>query len=204
MEDSSYTFAIGNLLENPQKYQFSPFTGKSFLKTYYNSRKQILRSLSINTNILEIMKLVESDFSKIKKLNSNTNLEFKTEYVLINILRHIFCKNILENENKIIHVLIKKFEIRKKLFSEYDSKFSESTKHYTNLKNYLLLSIICLLKFESTQNLKLFNVSLKINDLLCSQHGIEMNEFEKILFSFLIHKEISLIDKLCIKKGVKL
>ena len=123
---------------------------------------------------------------------------------MINILRHIFCKNILENENKIIHVLIKKFEIRKKLFSEYDSKFSESTKHYTNLKNYLLLSIICLLKFESTQNLKLFNVSLKINDLLCSQHGIEMNEFEKILFSFLIHKEISLIDKLCIKKGVKL
>ena len=111
---------------------------------------------------------------------------------------------IIENKNndKLLEILIKKFEIKKKIFEYYDSEFKENVKDFLNLKNYILLSLICLLKFEKTSNLKFLNVSLKINDIISSQKIKLVSSEDIMLYSFIIKKELEIISILCNKKGV--
>ena len=71
------------------------------------------------------------------------------------------------------------------------------------IKNYILLSIICLFKYEKTKNLKFLNTSLKLNDLISSQRK-KLIILEDILFySFIIKKELEVIEILMNKVGVK-
>lgn len=203
MENLSYQYSIGNLFECPQKYQISPYIGKSFLKSYEDSRKKILKLLNIQIDTLKIQKLLDENFVDIKNSNSIIKEKFETHILLNSILRKILKKNTEKIDDEVINIFVKKFEIKKKLFFEYDSKFKEITDDYQNLKNYLLLSIICLLKFEKFRNLKFLNVSLKINDLLCSQLGIKRDEIENVLLAFALSKELNLIENLCIEKGLR-
>ena len=80
--------------------------------------------------------------------------------------------------------------------------FKENTKKFINLKNYVLLSLICLLKFEKTNNLKFLNVSLKLNDTICSQVKTLVILEDILIFNFVIKKELQIIFDLCDKKGI--
>ena len=105
----------------------------------------------------------------------------------------------LDQHNKII----KKFEIKKKIFESYNLEFKENTTKYLNLKNYILLSIICLFKYEKTKNLKFLNTSLKLNDLISSQRKKLIILEDILLYSFIIKKELEVIEILMNKVGVK-
>ena len=201
MEDLQYQYSKGNLLENPQKYQMSSFVGESFLKAYKKSRKDILKSLNTQVDILKIQRLINENFlEKDPYLIVQEN--FETQILFNSILKKML--NQEHVDDKLISIFVKKFEIRKRLYSKYNKKFKEVVTDYQNLKNYLLLSIICLLKFEVLGNLKFLNASLKINDLLCSELDIKRDEAENELLSFVINKELRLIEKLCKEQGLAL
>ena len=65
-----------------------------------------------------------------------------------------------------------------------------------SLKNYILLSIICLEKFELDKNLKFLNCSLKLNDIICSVFNNDIDDNNIGMISFLIKKELEIVKKL--------
>jgi hypothetical protein len=196
-----YKYTKNNLLKIPEKYQMSTFENLDFLAGYKKSRQSILEIIENNNEILDFQDILKktsicenNNFKNIQKFFIDTDKLLKFLYVDV--------LNDYNNDNISLDILIKKFEIKKKIFESYDLEFKENTKKFINLKNYILLSLICLLKYEKTNNLKFLNVSLKLNDTICSQVKTLVILEDILIFNFVIKKELQIIFNLCDKKGI--
>lgn len=202
---SMYQYSIRSLLGNPEKYQMSPFEGKEFLHNYKKSRMSKIKHFEKNQN--SITKF--DNILKIIRFKGDTNIQNKIRKDTIETeeLFTFLCSKLEENKmesflKEIIDVFIKKFEIRKKIFNAYDADFKVASNDFTNLKNYSLFSLICLLEYHKTDNLKYLNTSLKLNDIICSQSTKISSSDDITLFLFIVKKELEFIFVLCDKKKV--
>jgi len=201
-----YPYTETNLLENPQKYQMSPYLGKNFLINFFKARKNQIKVLEKSEkNILEldeVIKQLSRNFSK-NTLDDFLQINIETEEILSLLL--INFSNIIDNDiTKILNKFIKKFEVKKRLYSSYDRNFKENSSLYSNLRNYLLLSTLCLLAYKKNKNLKYLNTSLKLNDTACSQINKLKNNLEKSLFYHILKIELQNVNSLCNIKKVGL
>ena len=122
----------------------------------------------------------------------------QTENIFYNI-----CLDI-NNEAKIFEInkYIKKFEVTKKIFSTYDMNLKPITEDYTIIRNYLLLSLICLLKYKKSKKIQFLSTILKLNDIICSQI-YKIDELDDILFSqYVLKLELKYINELATRKGI--
>lgn len=202
---SMYQYSIRSLLEDPEKYQMSPFEGREFLHNYKKSRMSKIKHFEKNQN--SITKF--DDILKIIRFKGDTNIQNKIRKDTIETeeLFTFLCSKLEENKMKgflkeIIDVFIKKFEIRKKIFNAYNADFKVASNDFANLKNYSLFSLICLLEYHKTDNLKYLNTSLKLNDIICSQSTKISSSDDITLFLFIVKKELEFIFSLCDKKKV--
>lgn len=199
---TNYPYSSENLIENPQKYQMSPFEGKDFLSSYLNSRKKIIQILEKNkkNSYDEIL----DQFKKFTDVNFES---FSETIILEKFLSFLICNlfemNKDEKTNEYVDLLLKKFEIKKRLYSTYNSEFKEITNDYKNLHNYTLLTLIFQIKHKQTRALKYLNAILKLNDILCSQHS-NLNSHDAELTYYLLRNEIDFVSELCHKKGIEL
>jgi len=184
-----YNYSKKGQLHNPQKYQKTPFEGKKFLLSYQNFREK---------NIKNLKQKIEDkkDFNEIIKnfqIEKCDDIKFSTRILLKSILK----ENVdSEKYDKIVNVLIKKFEVKKRIFSSYDKLFFENSSNYQDMINYILLSNICAKQYEKTKNLKFLNTVLKLNDLICSEiENIEEN-IELNLSLHCLNKELDFVLKL--------
>ena len=197
-----YKYIKKNLLKIPEKYQMSTFENLDFLISYKKSRQSISEIIRNNDEIFDFKDVL----NKTSILKNNNFKNIQKSFIETDKLLQFLYVDILNdqnNDNISLDILIKKFEIKKKIFESYDLEFKENTKKFINLKNYILLSLICLLKFEKTNNLKFLNVSLKLNDTICSQVKTLVILEDILIFNFVIKKEIQIIFDLCDKKGIK-
>ena len=183
----------------------SKYVGPEFLKSYKESRVKNIEIFQKE----DIFENYESVLMNIVKNKPNlSNFTFNAEcYDTENLLAFLYVRlktgKSNETDKKILNRLIKKFEIKKLLCLQYNANFTEIDSNYTELCNYILLSLCCLLKYEQTNNLKFLNISLKLNDTVSSQHNKINNNFEKSLFCFVLQKELNYIFTLCKLKGIK-
>ncbi len=201
-----YPYTETNLLENPQKYQMSPYLGKNFLINFFKSRKNQLKVLEKTEKIFlevdEVIKQLSINYSK-NTLDDFLQTNIETEEILSLLL--IKFSNAIDNDiTKILNEFIKKFEVKKRLYSSYDRNFKESSSLYSNLRNYILLSTLCMLAYKKNNNLKYLNTSLKLNDTVCSQINRLKTNLEKSLFYHILKIELQNIDSLCNTKKVGL
>lgn len=188
-----YTYSKPDLLKNPQKYQKTPYLGLDFLNTYKISRLSKISSLEV------------TDFSLNDFLDSlTTNFKDNHEFLLSEFLNYIlimtkneFNFNIVKKNTDLV---LKKFELKKKLFIKYDSKFKEIVSDYDFLRNYLLLSLLCVIQYEKSLSLKYLNSCLKINDTISSQIIESLDDIT--LFKYVLEKEVEFINQLCNKTGI--
>lgn len=205
-KNTLYPYTETNLLENPQKYQMSPYLGKNFLIIFFKSRENQLKVLEkTGKNFLEldeIIKQLSINYSK-NTLDDFLQTNIETEEILSLLL--IKFSNAIDNGiTKILNEFIKKFEVKKRLYSSYDRNFKESSSLYSNLRNYILLSTLCMLAYKKNNNLKYLNTSLKLNDTICSQINKLKTNLEKSLFYHILKIELHNIDSLCNTKKVGL
>ena len=97
---------------------------------------------------------------------------------------------------------LKKFEINKRLYDKYDDNEKNSTR-YDIIENYILLSVISILKFKKTENLKFLNTALKLNDTICSEFRNMIKEDYNKLFKFSLESEMSIITRFMKKIGAQ-
>ena len=170
--DNSYQYTKENLLQSPTKYQYSLYEGRSFFKKYNNSRNNCLSEL---TKRLDYM--LENDIPIFNKFSEN-NIYEKNDLILNNFLNHlnkISNSEIIKFKN-IIKVLIKRFEVSKKLYMKYDKMLlKKSSTNYKEISNYPLFSILLQrfykLSLIPEEKLIYLNTILKINDLIISIKG---------------------------------
>ena len=195
----TYPYSNTDLLENPELYQFTKFMGEKFLESYFYSRKIILND--IGGKIDKKMNFSEI-IDNLTNINNLENNEYNLEKLLLKILSNNQNRN--EKLNEIIDIFLKKYEIKKKLVMQYDNDFHEKDSNYKNLRNYILLDLLCVIRFNETKNLKFLNTILKINDMLVTQISLWNNKNDLCVFQWLLENEIRIILELCKLKGVKI
>jgi len=183
----NYKYTKKKLFEEIERYQFTPFYGEEFLDAYKESRTNILDKIKVQK--FEIERIFDSIYEKTD--GQKHSEVFVTEYELIKIIHHGFTENI-----KILNKIIKRFEITKKIFGKYDLMLDKNLSEKKSLRNYILLSIICLKRFEKDRNLKFLNCSLKLNDIICSVFNDDIHNNDLYMINFVLRKELDVIEKL--------
>ena len=165
--DSKYSYTSQHLLKYPHKYQYSKFEGNQFFENFYNDREICLDFLKMRLKRLEIA----NNYSI--KLNSN---HYKTtkNLILKDFLIYLYSSddNELKKYSQIVELLIKRFEVSKKLYSTYDLKeIRKSSTEFDDLLNYPLFSLVLQSYYnyeEDERKLIYLNAILKVNDILSS------------------------------------
>lgn len=158
-------------------YSYSKFDGELFMSAYLKTRIDLIGSQKID---LSALLLFESSI--------------KTELVFnewIKILRTNNDINITD-----LNLLLKRFEVTKKLYETYDSNFRPIDKHkFSNYRLYVLFSYVLCLKYEKKNKLQYLNALLKVNDINISNlRNLDFKTNE--LLKLCIKNEISYIKKL--------
>lgn len=190
----NYIYSKGDLLETSQKYQLSPFHGSDFLNSYKIERESILNKL--DTKIAR--KIILSELIKILLPPENIISEkqitkFVTETLLITFLNKL---QLTPSDKTILSKLLKSFEIKKKIFTEYDFNQNTFSTDYKNLRNYILFSLLCSKEFKESQNLKFLNTVLKLNDIISSKINHISNNYDLLLAFNAIDLELIAINTL--------
>ena len=191
-----YSYANTDLLEFPQKYQMTPFEGREFLSSYEKNRQKILDKIKNNQTVNSLshtLKLLQKQF--LIDIKSDQKI-FVTSNQLSSILLRLQHQKETQQETKFIMALLKKFEIKKRIFSEYDHELKENSTDFKILTNYILLAAICAKKFQDNSNPKFLNVLLKLNDTICSQIN-SINDVNNLsLIYYIINLELEYIRDL--------
>ena len=191
-----YSYTNTDLLEFPQKYQMTPFEGKEFLSSYEKTRQKILDKIKNNQTVNSLphtLKLLQKQF--LIDIKSDQKI-FVTSNQLSSILLRLQHQKETQQETKFIMALLKKFEIKKRIFSEYDHELKENSTDFKILTNYILLAAICAKKFQDNSNPKFLNTLLKLNDTICSQID-SINDVNNLsLIYYIINLELEYIRDL--------
>ena len=137
-----------------------------------------------------------------QELNDSRIKNNTTIFELRRILLHIIKNNKDTKINAKFEMYLKKFEINKRLYDKYDDNEKNSTR-YDIIENYILLSVISILKFKKTENLKFLNTALKLNDTICSEFRNMIKEDYNKLFKFSLESEMSIITRFMKKIGAQ-
>ncbi|MGG7147237.1 hypothetical protein ACQPVA_10575 [Clostridium butyricum] len=198
-EKIKYKYGERNLLEEPEKYFFSQYNGSNFVKAYFQNRLNMIEKLK-SSNDYKIYNDLEQYLGENRK---NDIVKVKNEIISTQFLRVLLEEIINDNikdKKKYLDILLKKYEVTKKIFSEYDNNFKAISNEYNNIENYCLLSICCCFYYKKIRNLKYLNVSIKINDMLCSR-GIIIEKNNILLASIAVKEEIECINQLFLEEG---
>jgi len=191
-----YNYANTDLLEFPQKYQMTPFEGREFLSSYEKNRQKILDKIKNNQTVNSLshtLILLQKQF--LIDIKSDQKI-FVTSNQLSSILLRLQHQKETQQETKFIMALLKKFEIKKRIFSEYDHELKENSTDFKILTNYILLAAICAKKFQDNSNPKFLNTLLKLNDTICSQID-SINDVNNLsLIYYIINLELEYIRDL--------
>lgn len=186
-----YRYTESDLLKFPQKYQRTPFEGIEFINNYKNSRRVILEDIKSKIDVGEISDEIRILSLELDKKSEGDNILTK-EF----LLKCLSQKEKNDEIDNLINKLLKKFEINKKIFSEYDFRKNKQSEDFEDMQNYILFALICTTKFHNTKNLKFLNTLLKLNDIICSRINSITTSSERSLVFHVLSFELSYIEEL--------
>jgi len=165
-----YRYTERNLFKNREKYQYTKFYGPSFLASFAKTRNDFIVSMDQKTSAQPLLTSLTDLLPELCKKSESMEFELET-YLAKSILNSSDDKNVL-------WILIKKFEVYKRLFTHYsfkNNKMFKATETYEKPALYALFSLW--LSHEHTlskskdQKLIIENCLLKVNDLVVSIHS---------------------------------
>lgn len=184
-----YNYAQGELLENPNTYQYSDYGGVDLLHTWRESRQKIQLLLGPPVPPPDPYNELTGYFSV------NTSLE--------NLMRDIGEGSLQDlNIKAKLDLWVKKFEISKRLFEEYDEQLKPVDKaKYHDLGAYVRYAEIMEKAYQQSGKLPYLNVLLKIMDTLIA-YNAQLSDQLRSRLAWLIGREIEYVVALAGKKGV--
>jgi hypothetical protein len=176
-DNSLYKYFSKEVPKEKINYSYSRFGGEKFLDDYIKSRKDV----------------IEGSMKSIKSVKPSTN---KTETEIL------FCEwiNLITkgeglNEKSLL-LLIKRFEVTKKIFESYDVNFRPDNKDkYENPNLYMLFAEILILAYRKYGKFQYLNALLKVNDINIGLNEKFSGKFRKTMIKN-IESELEFIEEL--------
>jgi len=166
--NNSYIYTEKNLLNFPNTYQYSKYQGKDFFELFKKNRKKNLDFLKIRLEKLNSKRNDNFELNNINNYKNDKELNLKEYLIYLYNLNN----NELKNQKKTIEVLIKRFEVSKKLFTKYDLKnIKKLSSKFNELLIYPLFSLVLQKYYNNANNqqkLVFLNTILKVNDIISS------------------------------------
>ncbi len=196
MGNEKYPYAEGNLIENPNTYQYSKYHGMPFLSEWLKQRKVIKSELGAPEtppkpsgrypfNFAPVMNtetLFEDIFQGIVSLTSQSDDELK----------------------RYLKLLVKRFEFTKRVYKNYDDQLKPVDKNdYKEIKHYLRLAEIMATAYANNKDLTYLNALLKLDDILIAHRAELMND-QASRMSWVIEREIEHVTDRAKECGVNL
>jgi cytidine diphosphoramidate kinase len=161
--DTQYSYTHSDLLKFPHKYQYSKFEGNLFFNKFQEDRKL---AVSFFEHRIKRIGLTNSTIKNRDYINKdNLILKEFLAYLLSNEME-------LKNKKNIIDLLIKRFEVGKKLYLTYDLReIRKSSVEFNELLNYPLFSMVLQKYYKNSKTEEKYvylNAILKVNDIISS------------------------------------
>lgn len=162
-EDSTYTYAHGNLLEKRNTYTYTSYHGDVFFSDWRKVRASVHD------------KLPSPEQAPIPQSPRNLNLVleddiYDTAELLESIMVRLVQHEIDEFTSDVLAQLVRRFEVSKRVHTQYLSHWRAAPESgYTDLALYIRYAEVMELAYSATNRIDLLNVLLKIHDTLSSQ-----------------------------------
>lgn len=220
-----YCFTNVDRVTYPHNYHYTKFKGLDFLFYYFINRLSALKFAQTEdlyfeqNNRLLFFKNLPELVAKIEGWSNALNflpMESKEQPLSADGIQKIAIQNTLhrlqeinnskrlESEDiKQLMLFLRKFEISKKIYSSYDSKWQKGYGNYDNLNLYLLLSNNLGRLYNIKKSNQILSSRLKLNDLIISSdNSCLLNEQSEINQSKIIFKEMFDVYNLCKEKEI--
>ena len=127
-------------------------------------------------------------------LNREANIDINE---VLNYVIYDFNNSSSEFSRKLyLNKLLRKFEVRKKIYRFYDQNFRESYGRFDDLEIYLKLKIALIIYYTESLEIQYLNTILKISDTLCSQSFSLLKTLPYKLHLMAIQSELILIKQI--------
>lgn len=169
-----YKYLNNNSPNEKIDYSYSTYHGEDFINAWKKSRLEFIEQREIKNLLFEF-----EDENPTKSLFNNW-------------IHDLLDGNFEDTEK--LNLLLKRFEVTKKIYDSYDSDFrpTEKTTEYKNIQLYILFSYILALAYTYYKKLYYLNSLLKVNDIIISnEDSIASGDWVK--FNHCIEKEIKFI-----------
>jgi methionyl-tRNA formyltransferase len=180
-----YPYVVEGVPEKRIPYSYSRFGGLNFLNAWQNKRGSCItfNAPSKPYSIAEFLKLVQ---------NSPANINLTSD-LFDNWIRELSNGRIEEER---LNLLLKRFEVTKRIYAEYDENFRPLNKldYHQNL-NYLKFAVVLILAYRNLGKLQYLNALLKLCDILCCVHQ-NLNDDEKRICDWVLLSESDIVNKL--------
>lgn len=179
---SPYPYFSEDIFNQKISYSYSQFKGIQFIDEWRNYRYQFLQRTSAK---------------KPEELNRllSSSIDYRTQTEAM-FSQWIGDAIIGDFDHKKMNLLVKRFEVTKKIYGAYDTNLRALDKQdYQDKDNYLKFGYLLVLYYGQKQYLPYLNALLKLNDILCSISS-EFSELQRLVFAFLLRNEIGYVENL--------
>ena len=181
----AYEYITDNNLYTKQTYMYSEYRGMDFFRDYLESRHKYIDCQNLQRGGQQTFSsddIVQQDFRDIfQKLKTGD-----------------YSKEIIDK----INAYTKSFEVRKRIYSCYDSQWKPvAGAGFENYQSYLLFADCLLHMYQYTKCLKYFSCLLKVDDTLLSVGNCLPETFQEYLGQ-IISREMDIFYQLVQENGV--
>lgn len=186
----SYKYITENNLYVKQTYMYSEYRGEVFLAEYLDSRRRYIANCENRDNFIDI-----------RLETKGRNLMQAKLTACLSVLK---CSGgeCNEKERFFVNKCVQSFEVRKRIYTEYDDKWKPlEGANFEDYESYLLFAECLLCMYGNTQCLKYFSCLLKLDDSLLSVNH-HMDNYCREWLGCVIRREIDIFYQLMNMEGV--
>lgn len=189
-----YTLADGDLLNHPNTYFYTPFSGTPFFKAWRQSRDQLLATVpALSLPPIETARpyIIDGQIDTAVLLTT-LKAEYSTNHT------------VTDESEKWLLKLLQKFEVFKRVHSHYDMSFKAIDRQdHKNTSLYIDLAEVFELAWQRNNSLQFLNALLKILDTVSSFEK-SLPEVEKVRLAHLVRQERKHIRNFALIRGVSI
>lgn len=185
-----YKYVTEDNLEQPQTYMYTEYEGQDFLHSYQ----------AIRENFMSMQK--EGSSEDFRQMISEVDGWLSDKIKIA--MKAVDSGNFMGEGKAALEFLLKVFELRKRLYTEYPNGYKPNVNSdYRRYDYYILLGFLLCRIYRMTDNLKYLNTLLKLDDTLLSLRSV-LDERQKRCTAALLRSEVDFVGLLADKHGLTL
>jgi len=166
-------------------------------KIHVNKKNNFYKK--INFNLRKVFNIVKDKKFFIEK--ESRILNFKNKKIDFKLYLYGLINELTKNKKANLDLVIKKFEIKKRLFKFYSKGLKKGRYGYRSIDIYFLFSFLLCLDYLNFKRVKSLNTLIKVNDLITSNNRFEtFKQIPQSFISLIILFELLFIKDLEISK----